>query len=141
MKTFKLSNISRSKLLATALTTACLLLASAPGLAKDNIHLQNMERDRASLLATYLHNEDAAANVAQQQRIYRRLTDTERMVLRDDRIVQDGSVHAKRVFANYDLSFLVHGAAEQERSVISHWLTKVGVSTKALDKTNIGRKP
>ena len=47
----------------------------------------------------------------------------------------------RRAFASYDLTFLTHAAAEQERSMLDLWLEQVGLTTDAVMNAKSGRRP
>lgn len=103
--------------------------------------VENMERERAILIDT-LRAPDLAANErANQVEISRhRLVDLERMVLRDDSLKGRNTPTIRRAFANYDLTFIVHSASEQQISVIDSWLAQLGLTTQTLMHTSQGRR-
>jgi len=102
--------------------------------------LANMERERAQLIDAIL---DAEINPADRQvrleTAQRRLIDLERMVLRDDGLIGRNTPHVRRAFANYDLTFLVHAAAEKNLVVADAWLEQLGISTQSLLAAKVGR--
>lgn len=95
--------------------------------------IENMERERAIMLQTMLD-----PNMSQEERhskstlSQKRLIDLERIVLRDKSLNGRNTPTVKRVFADYDTSFLVHAAAEKNLSVTDHWFEQLGLSTKSL---------
>ena len=95
--------------------------------------LENLERDRAALLENLssttltVHQREQKTNS-----IVRRLTDIERMVLRDDRIAASNSVMAKKAFENYELTFLVHAGSESKKSPMVHWLSELNITTNSI---------
>lgn len=116
------------------LAAAALIAATAAGAtAAQAGSVENMERERAILLETYLapdmNSEDrlAKANLSQRQ-----LMDMERIVLRDKSLVGRNTPAVRRVFANYDRSFLVHAAMEKDLTILDHWLQQVGVSQESV---------
>ena len=117
---------------------ASLLVASAVH-ANPLFSLENLERERAALLSTLT---DANLSLDERQRdirrIYRRLTDIERMVLRDERITRSDKVVVKKAFANYDLTFLVHASAEHDRIPLSHWLTTLNIDEQTIAQARVG---
>ncbi len=101
--------------------------------------LENLERDRAALLENLssttltVHQREQKTNS-----IVRRLTDIERMVLRDDRIAASNSVMAKKAFENYELTFLVHAGSESKKSPMVHWLSELNITTNSIKASHIG---
>ena len=71
----------------------------------------------------------------------RRLADMERIVLCDDGLVGNTGPVVRRAFASYDLTFLAHAAAEQDRSMLDLWLEQVGLTTDAVMNAKSGRRP
>ena len=100
-----------------------------------------MERERAILIET-LRAADLEANErAGKVEISRhRLVDLERMVLRDDSLAGRNTPTVRRAFANYDLTFMVHSASEQQVSVIDIWLGQLGLTTQSLMSASRGRR-
>lgn len=116
----------------TLAATAFLCAAMAAGAAQAG-SVENMERERAIMLQTMLD-----PNMTQEERhakstlSQKRLIDLERIVLRDKSLVGRNTPLVKRVFADYDTSFLVHAAAEKNLSVTDHWFEQLGLSAKSL---------
>lgn len=101
--------------------------------------LENLERERATFLATMTDaNLKSHERRAKGEKIYRRVTDVERMVLRDERVSTSNSVLAKKAFQNYDLTFLVHASAETKMQPLDHWLTELNISSDSLLSSKIG---
>jgi len=103
--------------------------------------LENMERERAIMIETMLSGD--IDNVQRQQRMdiaRTRLVDLERMVLRDKSLVGKNQPLVRAAFDNYDLTFLVHASVEKNRSVADHWLSEIGLSTKAIMNARSGRR-
>ena len=109
---------------------ASALLIGAPAVAGS---LENLERERSIMVS---HLLDADLNVAQRQEKIafskRRLADLERIALNDKALKESRSPLVLKVFKNYEISFLVHSAAESVRSMSTHWLEGVGLSTSDL---------
>ena len=111
------------------------LLASAVliGVPAQADSLENLERERSIMVA---HVLDADLNVAQRQEkmafSMRRLADLERIALNDKALKDSRSPLVLKVFRNYDMSFVVHSAAESSRSMSTHWLEGIGLSTSDL---------
>lgn len=116
---------------------SCALFASAASAGT----LENLERERAIVLDTYLDQSlDPAARHSKTQISRNRLVDLERMVLRDKSLAGKDTPHVRKAFDNYDLTFLVHAATEANRGVFDHWLEQVGVSTQSLMNARVGRR-
>ena len=117
-------NIMQTCLIASA------VLISAPAVAGS---LENLERERSIMVSLLL---DADLNIAQRQEKIafskRRLTDLERIALNDKALKELRSPLVLKVFKNYEMSFLVHSAAESGRSMSTHWLESIGLSTSDL---------
>ena len=109
---------------------ASAILISAPAVAGS---LENLERER-SIMVSHLLNADL--NVAQRQEKIalskRRLADLERIALNDKVLKDSRSPLVLKVFKNYEMSFLVHSAAESGRTMSTHWLEGIGLSTSDL---------
>ena len=120
-------NIMQTCLIASA------VLISAPAVAGS---LENLERERSIMVSLLL---DADLNIAQRQEKIafskRRLTDLERIALKDKALRESRSPLVLKVFKNYEMSFLVHSAAESGRSMSTHWLEGIGLSTSDLMNT------
>ena len=112
---------------------ASAVLISAPAVAGS---LENLERERSIMVSLLL---DADLNIAQRQEKIafskRRLTDLERIALKDKALRESRSPLVLKVFKNYEMSFLVHSAAESGRSMSTHWLEGIGLSTSDLMNT------
>jgi len=109
---------------------ATALLAGAPAFAGS---LENMERERSIMVS---HLLDPDLNVAQREEKIafskRRLADLERIALNDKTLKSSRSPLVMKVFKNYEMSFLVHSAAESGRSMSTQWLEGIGLSTSDL---------
>ena len=101
--------------------------------------IENLERERSILINTFLDSDiKTEERYKKLQYSKKRLIDLERMVLRDKSLHGRNTHHIKKAFQNYDLTFLVHGALENNVSVIDAWLSQIGVSTQSLMSTEIG---
>ena len=122
--------MNRKLNIATAAAFLCTAMAAGAAQAGS---VENMERERAIMLQTMLD-----PNMTQEERhakstlSQKRLIDLERIVLRDKSLVGRNTPLVKRVFADYDTSFLVHAAAEKNLSVTDHWFEQLGLSAKSL---------
>lgn len=95
--------------------------------------LENLERERAFLIKTFLNPDLATgARLKKIEMSKPRLIDLERMVLRDDSLVGRNTPVVRKAFSNYDLTFLIHAATENNRAPIDIWLEQVGLSTSQL---------
>ena len=129
------------KLLSFGRTSVLLvsLLCGQQALATEQLSLKNLERERAALLADFLNPHLAPEIRANKIKMReRQLTDMERMVMRDDRLVQQQSALVKRAFDDYDLTFLVHAGAEQNKSASAQWLDALQLSDADLLNARAG---
>lgn len=95
--------------------------------------LENLERERAFLIKTFLDPDLATgARLKKIEMSKPRLIDLERMVLRDDSLTGRNTPVVRKAFSNYDLTFLIHAAAEKNRTPVDIWLEQVGLSTSQL---------
>lgn len=103
--------------------------------------LENMERERALLIDTLLAPELSPADRHAKVEISRRrLVDLERIVLRDNSLTGRNTPTVRRAFDNYDLTFLIHAAAEKNVTVIDGWLEQMGLTTQSLMGAKRGRR-
>ena len=103
--------------------------------------LHNLERERAALLTQLVSiTAEPSQKQLKLQQLYRRIADLERMVLRDDRIVNSASSVAKKALEQYELTFLIHAATEQNKLPIDHWLQQVGIDTTAILTAHAGAR-
>ena len=109
--------------------------------AQSALTLENLERERAAMLNTF--TSDQITSKQQQMSInssYRRLTDVERMVLRDDRLLTNQSAIVQRAFKNYELTFLIHASAEKNLLPMDLWLSEVNITSNSILSTKKGRR-
>ena len=103
--------------------------------------LENMERERAIMIEAML-----TADLTPAERFLkiavakRRLIDLERIALRDGKLVGRNTPTVRRAFGNYDLTFLIHAAAETDASVIDVWMAQVGLTTQAVISARRSRR-
>ena len=120
------------------------LLIILPFIGINSTHagtLENMERERAILIETFLSFDLEERRMSQRVAISKkRLTDLERLVLRDKSLMGSNKAMVRGAFHNYDLTFLLHASLEKNRSVFEHWLHENGVSTSSLMKARLGRR-
>lgn len=103
--------------------------------------LENMERERALMIDAMLSKElTVEERKTQMEQSRNRLVDLERMVIRDQSLRGKNSPAIRKAFENYDLTFLVHSSVENNRLISDQWLEQIGVSTKSLLTTHVGRR-
>ena len=123
----------------TKLVVALALVAATQIQANPLFTLESLERERAAMLETLT---DASLQMDERQlksmQQFRRITDIERMVLRDERISNSDKNLVKKAFDNYDLTFLVHASTEQNRLPMSHWLTALNITDDAIANSQTG---
>lgn len=126
-------------LLTTVLLGSTMLVNSV--MAGDNHSIESLERERASMINLITDGKLAPNSRNKHIKSYfRRLTDIERMVLRDDRLQGNPDAIVQRAFSNYDLTFMVHASVEAKRDITDHWLAEVGLSTRSVLSTTAGRR-
>ena len=60
--------------------------------------------------------------------------------MRDDSLVGRNTPKVRRAFNNYDLTFLVHAAAEKDMGIVDVWLAELGITTRNLMSARMGRR-
>lgn len=116
-------------------------LASLPAQAGELTSLENLERERAILLAAVRDLDLSVTERADQvDAAKRRLIDLERIVVRDDNLTGHTAPLVRQAFANYDLTFLVNASAQQRSTIAEHWLSQLGLTSAALKATVKGRR-
>jgi len=127
------------KIFSRALCTAVCIMA--PLAAANAGTLENMERERAIMLETLLSGDISTAERQNRSALAKtRLIDLERIVLRDQTLTGQNTPHVRAAFANYDLTFLVHASAENNRSPVDHWLGEMGISSQTILSARPGRR-
>lgn len=120
------------------------LAVAAMGLGSVGVHagtLENMERERALMIDSMLEKDlTVEERKMQMEQSRNRLVDLERMVIRDQSLRGKNSPAIRKAFENYDLTFLVHASVENNRLISDQWLEQIGVSTKSLLTTHVGRR-
>lgn len=118
----------------------CGLVASSGAMANNEpLSLSNLERERAALVKDLLDPSlDFEARLASIDRRQRQLTDMERMVIRDERLLNSKSPMVKRAFDNYELTFLVHAGAENKQTATAQWLEQVNFSSESVLRARAG---
>lgn len=108
--------------------------------AKDNtLSLNNLERERSALINDMLSPDLAfEERLVKVQKRQRHLSDMERMVIRDERLMASQSAQVKRAFSAYELTFLVHAGAEKELNASAQWLEQVNFDTASVMSASAG---
>jgi hypothetical protein len=120
-----LINLIRKTSVLVLLSVGLLPLATANEL----FTLKNLERERATLISDFLNTTlDGQKKQQRLQQRQRQLADMERMVLRDERLLNTKSPIVENAFKEYDTTFLVHAGAERQVSAMHQWLDSVNVS-------------
>lgn len=125
----------------TLIAPAAIALVLAAAGAAHAGSLENMERERAIMIEAML-----TADLTPAERFLkiavakRRLVDLERMVLRDKKLVGRNTPTVRRAFGNYELTFMVHAAAENNASVIDVWMAQVGLTTQTVMSARRSRR-
>ena len=116
------------------------LTISITGLAQAD-SLKNLERERSLTLITLM---DANLSPVQRQKYLNtakpRLLDLERIVLRDKKNIGRNTPTVRKAFENYDLTFMVHAAAENNFILADNWLNQLGVSTETLMASKVRQR-
>ncbi len=107
--------------------------------ASSTLSLDNLERERAAfihdLLDVSLDHQTRLQALGKRQRT---LVDMERMVMRDERLVNDASHHVQRAFADYESTFLVHAGAETNKTASEQWLANIKLNNQAIMQATPG---
>jgi hypothetical protein len=112
---------------------------SATNSSTNDLSLQNLERERAAFIQDLLSPSlDVEQRLVQLKKRQRQLTDMERMVMRDERLLSSSSDLVKNAFGEYELTFLVHAGAEQKLSASEHWLATMNISNDAILGARVG---
>lgn len=122
-----------------SLAAAALLLAAVLAGSAEADTLASLERERAHLVAV-LTDPGLEPGLRQQKidTIAGRLRDLERLVLRDDGLLGRATPEVRQAFARYELTFLLHAAAERGVSLAELWFGEVGLSSESLGTTRVG---
>lgn len=107
--------------------------------SSNTLSLDNLERERASLVKDLLNTKiDMQERALLMSKRQRSLSDMERMVMRDERLLQSNSMRVKKAFDQYDNTFLVHAGAEHQRSASQQWFENINFSNKAIMQSKLG---
>lgn len=121
-------------------SVALTVLYSSSAVASDPLlTLKNLERERARFLQAALNS---SLEQPQKEQLLmkktRHLIDMERMVIRDERLASSGESEVTDAFTNYEMTFVVHAAAEKKTTPLAHWIDSIGLSSNALQDAEIG---
>lgn len=103
--------------------------------------LENLERERAIAIQTMLDPAlTPGERVEKMQGNQTRLVDLERMVIRDDTLVGSNKPVVRVAFQNYDLTFLIHAATENQVTLADQWLDQLGLTSNTILDARAGRR-
>lgn len=129
------------KYLTSVSTVSALLYLCSLQLVNANelFTLKNLERERATLISDFLSTKlDGQQKQQRLQQRQRQLADVERMVLRDERLLNTKSSMVENAFKDYEKTFLVHAGAEQQISAMSQWLSSVHLTNEMVLSAKAG---
>ena len=123
------------KIIPLALT----LMIGALGVANANT-VENLERERSVAIQLILDADVNPQTRFQRMGVtQRRLADLERAVLHDKSLSNNSSPRIRRSLESFDLTFLVHAAAEKNKTLPAHWLDSVGLTSSEVLTTSVSR--
>ena len=123
-------------------TIACLAFAVVGGVAISATagSLENLERERALAISALLDSTiDVEARWSKLNLSTARLADLEVIVINDKLLKSNYSPRVKHALSNYELTFLAHASAEDNKSVAAHWFERVGLSTDQLLSSRVAK--
>ena len=95
--------------------------------------LENLERERALAITALLDSTiDVEARWSKLNLSTARLADLEVIVINDKSLTSTYSPRVKHALSNYELTFLAHASAENDKTIAAHWFEHVGISTDQL---------
>ena len=121
---------------------ACLAFAVAGGVAVSATagSLKNLERERALAIAALLDSTiDVETRWSKLNLSTARLADLEVIVINDKSLKSTYSPRVKHALSNYELTFLAHASAEDDKSIAAHWFERVGLSTDQLLASRVAK--
>ena len=113
----------------------CLAFAIAGGTAVSAKagSLENLERERALAITALLDSTiNVEARWSKLNLSTARLADLEVIVINDKSLKSTYSPRVKHALSNYELTFLAHASAENDKTIAAHWFEHVGISTDQL---------
>ena len=121
--------MSKKSLVMTASFLGAVMACNVASTSAHAGSIENLERERTILINTILSPDLSAGERQEKLKVSkRRLLDLERIVLRDKSLTGRNTPAVRRAFANYDLTFLVHSAAENKRDVADYWFEQIGLT-------------
>ena len=120
----------------------CLAFTIAGGVAQSATagSLENLERERALAIAALLDSTiDVEARWNKLNLSTARLADLEVIVINDKSLKSTYSLRVKHALSNYELTFLAHASAEDDKSIAAHWFERVGLSTDQLLASRVAK--
>ena len=102
--------------------------------------LENLERERALAIAALLDGTiDVEARWSKLNLSTARLADLEVIVINDKSLKSTYSPRVKHALSNYELTFLAHASAENDKTIAAHWFEHVGISTDQLLASRVAK--
>ncbi|WP_395342778.1 hypothetical protein PN836_001810 [Ningiella sp. W23] len=140
MKSISLTNTLRTLAVLAIFSTSSFVCANT-NTDTNILSLSNLERERSALIADML---DLSLSFDQRHeklsKRQRQLTDMERMVMRDERLLSSTNFAVKRAFNEYELTFLVHAGAENQQSASAQWLDMIDFDSASVLNAKVGRR-
>jgi hypothetical protein len=102
--------------------------------------LENLERERALAITALLDSTiDVEARWSKLNLSTARLADLEVIVINDKSLKSTYSPRVKHALLNYELTFLAHASAENDKTIAAHWFEHVGISTDQLLASRVAK--
>ena len=102
--------------------------------------LENLERERALAITALLDSTiDVEARWSKLNLSNARLADLEVIVINDKSLKSTYSPRVKHALLNYELTFLAHASAENDKTIAAHWFEHVGISTDQLLASRVAK--
>ena len=102
--------------------------------------LENLERERALAITALLDSTiDVEARWSKLNLSTARLADLEVIVINDKSLKSTYSQRVKHALSNYELTFLAHASAENDKTIAAHWFEHVGISTDQLLASRVAK--
>jgi hypothetical protein len=102
--------------------------------------LENLERERALAITALLDSTiDVEARWSKLNLSTARLADLEVIVINDKSLKSTYSPRVKHALSNYELTFLAHASAENDKTIAAHWFEHVGISTDQLLASRVAK--
>ena len=102
--------------------------------------LENLERERALAITALLDSTiDVEARWNKLNLSTARLADLEVIVINDKSLKSTYSQRVKHALSNYELTFLAHASAENDKTIAAHWFEHVGISTDQLLASRVAK--